>query len=665
MDKNSAILCAAVMLALLFGCVQGPGAAAGGGSGASTLAISEFKYITNDAQYATAYTILEAVDGSSGKQAVTLSPDQILQLTGTVRTPGPVYLETNLVNQTCRYSLKNDSIPVYTYSWVPTYYNQYSNCDCQVIISSGCTAVCTSGTCGYNPHVCAGITRTKVGDIYPIDSVAHYDSQMQISLGDLGIIALSPLVKNGEIAGVMRASFVGSWQGDQSCPVPSTDTVLFRPLNTNQLLPKSSYYVSTIIQQNAIPPTPEMGIEGYNSIEQNFISSNPSQSSYCSNVNYSGPSTTYSCTPTSSVAVPAVRLIVNANLVGVVLPSGQPKIISVSGGTASPGQTVNLAVTVQNIGNDSDSFDVSLTGPVALSFASARLNLSAGATGTANIQLQGAGVIGNYTVRAASVNAPLNTDSASARIEIEPFCDREPEPGKTRVATEYGCYWVCTGTNDMREKTCQPFGTFEPRGIPYSRVYQSGQTSIDADCSQINTPSICVAIPICGYSQSVGCYAKDPLNPHYVGNIPQLTDKDYSNEYHCIGVAAYMTLNDYMDKVSDGNAPFLPAQKQNAYWLGAPVCNYAAAFGYHWDGAQAVIVQEKVYAGGESPTQGSLSDYFPPVNQTQNQTQNGTGGGIVITPPPSGDQSPIVIFEVLLAFAAAIVIGLYYLTRDR
>jgi hypothetical protein len=597
--------------------------------GFSTLSLTQGTSFLSSDQFfnSPVYLLNLAVDGSSGTASGEFTPVDVAAFTGQNRPSGPFTIAVDLQNQTCLYTVKSpQTLEVWTYSTF-----QYP---------------CTTSGGAY----CSFPRGTKVGDVYIIDSVAHYNSQVKVDLTASGAthsFVLSPTQPSAQIDDVLRAQFVGSLQGAQSCPVPSADTVLYRPLGSNVLQPKPSYYLA---QLQTIQPTSAGYIDGplyqpagtsignANQIANNFIgAAAPAGSAYCTSATWSGTETNLQCTPVSPVSIPIIKMYVKASVLGVVVPSSMAQIVSISNPTAAAGNTTAIDVTLKNTGDSQDSFDLSVSGKAKVNVQASRISLAAGEQKTATVLIQGAGLIGNYTLTATSVNDPENKDSVTFRLTIDPYCDRQAEPGKTKVSTEYGCAFVCPGTgSDLRERTCQAFGTFEPKGKPYNRTQ-------DASCS----------LPSGSYYALNGSFCQKSED-----------QKDYGSELHCTGIGAYTSLNGYMDSVLAGGAKFVPPEKANAYFLGAPYCNYWAAYGYRWDGMQAVALDEvqfyDVFGNAPSPAQGTFT--------------NATGGGFslpTITLPGQTVEAehPLTYSDVtavaIVAFIVLAIAGAYILTRKK
>jgi hypothetical protein len=615
-----------------------PGTVIDSYEGFTTLSLTQgTSYVSSDPFFnEPAYTLAVVADGSSAGARGTFTPDLVGEFTGNNRPSGPFGIEIQFQNQTCRYTLQSNPLPVYSFSTF-----QYP---------------CTTSGGAY----CTFTRASKSGDIYVIDSVPQYDTQITVTLNtttNTYSTSLSTANRSGEVAGVMRASYIGALQGTQGCPVPSTTTVLYRPVNTNQLQPKSSSYlsqltlISNLVSGGYIDGPLYSPGGGYtagaaNDIANQFFGSTGQASAYCPDPVFSGTATTYSCKPVSPVALPLLRLVVKASSLGVTSPSGIPKIISLSSPTAQAGNTTTFTVRIRNDGTEQDSFDLSVAGKAKVNLQAARISLAAGQQQDVPVLIQGAGIIGNYTLTAASVNSPNNKDSISFRLEVEPFCDRPAEPGKTKVATEYGCAWICQGGTDLRERTCQPFGTFEPKGKAYNRTGDPTST-----------------LPSGSYYALNGSFAEPG------GDL-----KDYSGEYHCTGIAQYTTLNGYMDSVLSGTrAPFVAQQAPNAYFVGAPICNYWAAYGYKWNGQQAIWQDEvefyDVFGNAPVAQQAAFIDpnvtlQMPILQLPAFGQQQGSGGSSTAPAPSQGSMLYLVFGGAILAVVGAFLVIRFFIKKE-
>lgn len=602
-------------------------------TGYTTLALTQASYISSDTFFngEPAYSLTVAVDGSSGKSRGTISPNDILEFTNDKTPSNSFDIEVVLENQTCKYTVQTQSsIPVYAYSWVPT----------RVVGGAGGGfpprdfGYISSGCAEYVAYTrftaCASISKTKIGEVYRIDSVSQYDSNLKINLitaTENYETRLSTLVKSSEIEGTLRASFVGGLMGTQSCPIPSSDTVLYRPINTNQLLPKSSAYLSSLQLYKDTEPTPQNGYTDRTSLVNAFLASTGFSSAYCSGVQTIGQETIYSCTPQSPVSIPLVKLLVKADTLGIVVPSSQPEIIEVKTKLIEPATTFNLPVVIKNVGDETDSFDISVIGKREINTQPTRVSLSAGEQREVSVPIQGSGIIGDYKVLAVSANNPDMKDEYEFRIEIDMFCDRPAEAGKVKVSTEYGCYYLCQDTfkTDLREKTCEKFGTFETRGA-YITYYQSSVT---------------------------------------LNGTPIYSTTDYKDENHCLGIGKYTSLNNYMDNVKAGKIqPFVPSYKENAVWLPAPICNYVGLYGYTYDGTKSNQIQEIEYMTTPQANSGVTQtlETFTPTELEPKQTVEPP---VIDAPVISETQENDYLPYILVAVIALIVIVAYVISRKK
>jgi len=546
------------------------------GGGFSTLSLTQgTKYVSSDTFFdgQPTYTLAVIADGSAGSLRGTFSPSQVADFTVGVQPQKGFAIAVDINNQTCKYTLGSKIGEAWTYE------------DFQYPCNTGGGSYCTFH------H------GTKQGDLYYIDSTPHYDTQVKVSLTPDGSspisVQLSPSLTSAEVAGVMKVSTVGSLQGTQGCPVPSSDTILYRPIGGAAMYPKPSYMISDLMKVQPVPagfigeqlytPTGTTTSEA-NSIYNKLIdASKPQASSYCDNAVWLDTSTMYVCTPASPIALPMLKMVVKASELGVVIPSGIPKIISISSPTIEAGTTSKYDIQIQNIGTETDAFDIAIVGKTAISLSATRINLAAGQTQTIQARVQGSGIIGNYNVTATSVNDAKKTDSLAFKVKIDPFCDKTPETGKDKVSTEFGCMYVCSNqhTYDIKESDCIPFGNFETQG-KYASLSETG----------------------------VDKYGH-PIYTNLVGLDSQL---------HCTGIGQYTNLIGYMDSIFkprifqytlqsdfDITKIFIPQQRENLVWLPAPICNYVGVYGYTYKNGVAVPIDDQIYVYGSSPISSVLT----------------------------------------------------------
>lgn len=128
-----------------------------------------------------------------------------------------------------------------------------------------------------------------------------------------------------------------------------------------------------------------------------------------------------------SLTSPNVVFRVRADWIGIVIPSGQPKIISVNADKFGSGETGNVNVQVQNIGESSGTFSAMLIScePFIQSTTaqSSRKTLQAGDVDTIPISVSGGSISEDITkscsVKVYDVNSPSISTTSGVTLQLE------------------------------------------------------------------------------------------------------------------------------------------------------------------------------------------------------------------------------------------------------
>lgn len=404
-----------------------------------------------------------------------------------------------------------------------------------------CRAGCGINDCFDQQTLCNGKVSTPVGSIYYIDSAPIYDTQVNVSLilenGTIYSTNVSWNNPSSELSSAGRVKYLQSGQGQQGCPVPSTNTILFRPINTNQLIPKSNLDYNTwynILQSGALS-------QQYGKLNNQlnvFLASNPVGSDKCKLVNTSAQQAIYKCRPDQPVSIPNLLITLKTSTIGIVIPSGIPKITNIQKSEIYAANLTQINVTVMNIADQTDSFDAKATAKIPITFTAFRQAIGSGQSAIIPVKIEGAGIIQNLNISVCSANSPGVCDSQLVKIQINPFCDKTKTAQQIFVVTDKGCQATCNNitTYDVNELTCQKFASL----TDYIR------------------PTITI------------------------GNTTELKHIEGN---HCTGIGQWTTMDNYMDAVSAGILqPFYPTEKANFYWMPSPTCNYEPAYGYDSNG---------------------------------------------------------------------------------
>lgn len=537
--------------------------------GATPLSCTQPKYSSTDQFYTNGtFQCTMAASGSGKFLQATISPSDAQNLFG-VTTSQPATVTVEVLKDNCLYHFNNFAYPIYNYTITPT---RASSSQTGYCICSGADTSSSSGYIGTTPLVCAsGYSSTggcrltndarcptgtsgcqqaykkTVGVIYKLDPSTTYDFSMRINetLGNTTYSAIITPQNTSVLTPAFRAELLGQLQGQQSCPSnPDVGTYILNSWgNSTPIKYVSAGAAQAVINQGLQIVDLSTAISNgnsYNTLLANMQGSQPNVGQYAS-YNFSNTTSlqtaAISIEPTGTVSIPLFNLYMNAQTIGVHVPSGMPKILNTSVQTVLAATKATIDVTVLNSG-ETDSFDVSVKCPQDINPFSTRANIPTNTSQDVLVNYQGAGIVSQCVVSARSVNSPQNMDSQNVKLVIDPFCARTaPNPAAQMVFTQYGCAFVCPnyGSTDVFDSSCGALTN-------YSRC-------IDANCTQ---------------------------------------ESSY-NGIHCTALGQFMSQNQYMDAVAAGKLqPFIPSAQDHKFFItqvdGQGVCQYIPEYGYDASG---------------------------------------------------------------------------------
>ncbi len=591
--------------------------------GATPITCTQPKYISTDPYYQNGTFQCTMVASGSGKYLeTTLSPADAQNLFGVI-TNQPAKITVEVLKDNCRYQFNNISYPIYSYAIERQsigYSNGFYTCSCSMA-NPACNSAttqavkgtyvgtspikcsvqsCQAGSTVYSGS-CDNVWRKQIGVGYKLDPSVAYDFQMRINM------TLNNQTYSGTINSqntsiftpAFRAELLGQLQGQQSCPAnPDVAAFVNSSLSSAPLKYVSAAQLQAVINQGysiADLTTALSNGDSYNTITSSMLASSPNVGQYAS-YNFSNTSSLQtamiSIEPTGTVSVPVFNLYINAQSVGIHVPSGQPKIQSVTASPTLAATRAGVNIQVTNLG-ETDSFDGSVTcGSNPVSPFSSRISVQSNQTVNVSVNTEYAGFIGTCTAEVHSVNSPQKSDSQSVKLTFYPYCARSaPSPAHQMVFTSLGCAFVCPNYGQLDVSTGKPIDVF------------------DASCGVITSYDRCTDY------QNGTC-----------------TNQASYTGYHCTGDGTYMTMNNYMDAVLHGAQPFIPAQQANKYFIATvdykPVCKYIDAYGY--SNGQPVASLTFDYAAGYP--QGT--EVLSPVNVSTPVPQQPAT-------PPAGPPAPV------------------------
>jgi hypothetical protein len=469
-------------------------------------------------------------------------------------------------------------------------------------------------------------------DLYQISSVAEYAYQAKVTVtmdatGEKFSCIIDPITKVCDLGDFGQVKFAGNLVADKTCPVPATNTMLLKDLDTQKFIPVNSgigsslsayltslnkvgqmnidYYTFTAVPIGEVitattlssararcdpavgnPVFPE--VTAMNGLFKKVPTEAPTINYGCS----VDANNKYVCKSGGSVVYPLLKLTVKASKVGIFIPQGKPKILGIATTTSdattpgfksdikfNPGVIQDIYVGVQNIGSEDDSFDVSLNCPFPVSQQSGRVAVASGGTATAKLSATGDGLIQTCSIIANSVGFPANRDESTVKVVVNPSCDQYGVSATDQLFTEFGCYALmsspeipCTNSQVWvsQIKKCVDKASIATGEQKLALLEQVSKQ----DCSlQCNGNKDCV----------LSCLSN--------GNVKPV----------CVGQGTMMKLNDYLCNYENQPNLIMPTTLAGKVWIDAPVCKYVCQFGYDGPNCDIINTNTKFTYGNIPP----------------------------------------------------------------
>lgn len=619
-----------------------------------SMACNDGEYISTDSFYNNGTLHCSAVASGSGKYGeLLLSPENSVELTG-VPIQQTAKLTAEVLKDDCRYEFDNESIPIKEYSirykkiiwangwkcenWPPTLSGGW------VLVGitplTGDMSLRTNVEAGSKFSGCDVVYERTVGVVHRLDPSKFYDYAYRVNMSVGGTTYSGTVDKTHQsiYTDAFRVENLGANKGIQDCPAQpqlvafiknSVEPVPleyknkynFEPLYASQLGIVDVY--SALNQANA-----------HNSILTSFLGSTGSFGQYCEPKTSEATSiyeAQVTCDPEGTVSIPEFDLYINAEKVGIGVPSGNPEIVEVKAGESFAAEKSEVLMTVTNSG-ESDSFDASIKCTRDLSPFSSREYIASGTTKTISIVYEGAGLIGDCEAEVHSVGSPQKNDMETVNLNIKPFCPRTPiNSNQKTVFTEFGCAFVCDNYGAIDSAG----NTIDSHFLNCQRINNNpGEYSITGKLADYDR---------CTYDENMTCIDK----------------RDYEG-IHCTGIGRYTGTETYMDRTADGDPMFAPEKLPHKYFIvqidGEPVCDYVNEYGYDGNGN---AIAELEFDYNEPFPEAIAEDGTPPEDSLP---------PIVIPPTVAGDKIfGIELMHILISVGLALfAIGGYaYMKRRR
>jgi hypothetical protein len=393
-------------------------------SGFTPLSIQDITYQSTDSEFAGQQTvnIIGVVNNQGGKAAGYISPSLFKQLLGgALKIQGGFTLEQGMSEQSIKWEIQESDEIIYTTRATggnPPY--------CSGFVPTGCTQlaseqVISGPACGYNYITLVYSACPTYRVAYP-SSTGLYDYVVNVSvIPDQGDTVQGILTANqptADLGGVCKVKGIGSLVGTQTPPQISQDTVFIRPINGgNYEAHNLRSYASLQRMLYSIVNSGSMG--AYNTQLQAFLNSVPPSKTdiHCP---FNNPdATTYTCFPSQPTIFPTLSTTCLTDYFKAIVPASTPSIMFIGNATTIfEANVTRYPITIQNIGTEDDSFQLSLTCPIPVEIRSTPIFLKSGEIGTANLEINGFSSKQTCALTASSVNDPALKHTVNLTVEI-------------------------------------------------------------------------------------------------------------------------------------------------------------------------------------------------------------------------------------------------------
>ncbi len=441
--------------------------------GLTVTSVSTSDVITQTTQPSTVYWIINGqLNGGGQSLTGTVDPSMVKNfMGGKVYTSQPLNIQITSQNEQVSYDILNEGVPIYEYTVqsfnAPTGFLNVITDDPQPCPSPTNTWNIPIGQSLFgHAKVRYCVTRQQVATkgSYSNPTVG-FSAVIQASAGD---ISKQKTICSGSAPGCEGSSVAfddlgtATWTGSlvTGDAAPNQDNfVAIHKTDTNQwqIVPKSLY--------DAYLPAPNVAEAGLNQLVNRYSGSSDIAAANRDIVNYITPANqaaqtllaqdaSFTSEPftkdanTGKVSVTLARTLTSPNIVfriradwiGIVIPSGTPKILSVQSQKFTSGEAGSVAIQVQNVGDGQGTFSAMLQNcdPFSqdASAQTSRKTLQPGDIDTISIPVASGtisdNIVKNCNVLVYDVNNPASATSASVTLQLQKakICS----PGQMTVA---------------------------------------------------------------------------------------------------------------------------------------------------------------------------------------------------------------------------------------
>ncbi|MDP2684920.1 MAG: hypothetical protein Q8P20_07855 [bacterium] len=274
---------------------------------------------------------------------------------------------------------------------------------------------------------------------FRIDDSSFYDFSVNFTIttadGNKYSTTINPNEKTKFLEDIARIKYVGSLVGSQSCPAPYTNTAIVKDLRNEKFKEadknnydgsKDNVFELVNLDNNLYEHSGTDPGQGFADITSRISSNNArvtdifNQEDFREDCWISKDGIQYKCETQNDVIYPEFQLLIRADALGVILPSGIPKIQSINVPKSYEGDINKLEFTIKNEADEDDTFNVyAICETVDIDISSKKIPTEAQKTSDGVLEVNGP--IGEFTCTlfAESVNNPYNKDAKEFKIDFK------------------------------------------------------------------------------------------------------------------------------------------------------------------------------------------------------------------------------------------------------
>ncbi len=431
------------------------GTASAIGQGFTVTSVSTSEVFTKNTDPSTVYWIINVqIDGGGQSITGTIDPSVIKNfMNGKVYTKKNFKIDINSVNEQVVYDIRNEGIGIYNYN--KQFFNAPNSCFLGVCVQSGDPQLCPSDSIGGSLGIQVGkstilkytqrrycVTKEQVATKGAYENpLINFNANIRLDLGD---VVKEKTICSGSVQGCDGSSVnfdevgTATWTGSLVTgePAPNQNNfVTINRLDSNrwQIIPRSDWelyipklsYVDPQLKDSTTDNQINDLVNLINTETNNLLNEDASftSSPFTKDSNTGRITVNLERKLTSQNIVFRIR----ADKVGIYIPSGQPKVLDIKTNKFRSGETGNIDVKVQNIGDAPGTFTAQLANCDTLiqttSSQTSRKTLQPGDIDTIPLMISGGNISEDITrtcsIKIYDINDPSIETASNVTVQLE------------------------------------------------------------------------------------------------------------------------------------------------------------------------------------------------------------------------------------------------------